>query len=473
MRAGRPRAVPLKRVALALTLGLALAGAAQAQSVDITPDAARAGLRSALAEGRIDHAWHLARGLIAALPQDYAGHAGLAQAELRLGRPAPAREAARAAQARARGPVQRYEAALLLAQAHEAAGGIGAPVLAQYWSRRAYAMAPDGVYRQAAMGEVQRIRRDSRLSLRLDVTAAPSGNVNNGTRASVIDFFGLPMQISPQSRALSGWIGQGALSGRWRLAQGAQSVTHLRFAVVHRAVRLSAAALSSLEQWRQDQLALGTIVVPQTNHDFSAVEFGLGHRRQWGKVTADFGVTLGHNWFAGADLTDYLRLDLAAERPVAARSAVFGTLALERQWRHDSPLRDADQITLQAGVMQGLAGGDRLRFSLGARQVTAGSVDVAHRALMARLAWEKAAPVAGIRVSASLGTERRRHGASLLAPAGRRDLRLSADLSLTFERLDVMGFAPSLDLNASRTRSNHAVQNGRDIGLTLGLKSVF
>lgn len=473
MRGRRPRAVPLRRVGLALALGLALAGAAPAQSVEITPDAARAGLRAALAEGRPDHAWHLAQGLIRALPGDYAGHAGLAQAELQLARPAAARMAARAAHARARNPVQRYEAALLLAQAHEATGGMGAPVLAQYWSRRAYALAPEGVYRQAAAGEVQRIRRDSRLSLRLDLTVAPSDNVNNGTRASVIDFFGLPMQISPQSRALSGWIGQAALAGRWRLAQGAASATHLRFAAVHREVRLSASALGSLEQWRRDQAALGATVVPQTDYDFSALEFGLTHRGQWGKVTGDLGVTVGHNWFAGADLTDYLRFDLSAEGPVAARTALFGGVALERQWRHDSALRDADQITLQGGVMHRLSSGDRLRLTLGARDVSARSVDVAHRALSARFGWEKAAPVAGIRLSAGLNAERRRHAASLLAPAGRRDLRLAADLSLTFERLDVMGFAPSLDLSATRTRSNQPVHDGRDLGLTLGFRSVF
>lgn len=462
------------RAARALALGLALlCGAAQAQSVDISPDDARAGLRAALSEGRNEHAWHLASGLVRALPHDYAGHAGLAQAELRMGRPAAALAAARAAQARARSPVQRYEAALLRAQANEAAGGPIGPVAAQFWSRRAYALAPDGVYRQAAAGEVLRIRRETPLSLRLDLTASPSDNVNNGTRATVIDFFGLPLQIAAPSRAQSGWIGQAALSGRLRLAETDRAATQLRFAMIHREVRLSAASLAALEQWRLDQAAMGNIVVPQTNLDFSAVEAGVVHSRRLGPVTAVAGLTLGHNWYGGADLTDYLRLDLSADRAVSARLGLFAGVMAERQWRHDSALRNADQVTVQAGVARMLDGGDRLRLTLGARDVDSASVDVAHHALTARLGWEKAAPVAGVRISGSLMAERRRHGASVLAPGGRRDLRLEAEVSLTFERMDVMGFAPSLDLSASRTRSNLVVQNGRNLGVTLGFRSVF
>lgn len=462
----------LKRSVLALACALSLGASAQADTTVITPDAARAGLRAALVEGRDDHAWHLARGLISALPQDYAGHAGLAQAELRLGRPVAAMAAARAAQARARSPAQRFEAALLRAQAHEAAGGVAGTMAAQFWTRRAHDLAPDPVYAQAAAGEVQRLRRDSRLSLRLDLTAAPSDNVNNGTRASVIDFFGLPFAISPQSRALSGWIAQAALSGRWRLAETRQSATALRFAVVRREVRLSQTALATLERWRLDELARGNVVVPQTNFDFAAIEAGLTHRRAYGKAVVDAGLTVGHNWFAGRDLTDYLRLDLGWERALTRDTGAFAALALERQWRHDSPLRDADQITLQTGLSRALPGG-RLRLTLGGRQVDSASRDTAHRALSARLGWDHARPIAGVRLSGGLSLERRRHDATLLAPAGRRDLRLGADLSLTFERLDVMGFAPSLDLSVSRTRSNLALHDGRDIGLTLGFRSVF
>lgn len=475
MRRRRPGTVSLTpaRRWLGAVLALALAAPAGAQDRIITPDAARAGLRAALAEGRADHAWHLARGLIAALPQDYAGHAGLAQAELRLGRPAPALAAARAAQARAATPVQRYESALLLAQAHEAAGGLAGPMRAQFWARRAYALAPEGVYAQVARGEVQRIRRDSRLSLRLDLTAAPSDNVNNGTRASVIEFFGLPFAVSPQSRALSGWIGQATLSGRWRLAESRSSATALRFAAVRREVRLSVASLAALERWRLDELARGNVVVPQTDFDFAALEAGLTHRRALGQAVVDLGLTLGHNWFAGRDLTDYLRLDLSSERPLDAQTALFAGLALERQWRHDSPLRDARQISAQAGVAHRLPGGDRLRLGFGARRVASASADVAHRALNLRLGWDKAEPLAGIRLSGALSAESRRHGATLLAPAGRRDLRLGAELSLTFERFDVMGFAPTLDLSATRNRSNQPVHDGRDLGLTVGFRSVF
>lgn len=473
MQPRRSSAVPLRRQAALAACALALTvSAGFADSVTITPDAARAGLRAALSQGRDRDAWYLARGLIAAVPQDYAGHAGLAQAEARLGRPAAALAAARAAQARAEAPVQRFEAALLRAQAHEAAGGVTGTLAAQFWTRRAHDLAPDTVHAQAAAGEVQRLRRASRLSLRLDLTAAPSDNVNNGTRASVIDFFGLPFAVSPQSRALAGWIGQASLSGRWRLAESRQSATALRFAAVRREVRLSASALAALERWRLDELARGNVVVPQTDFDFAAIEAGLTHRRVLGKAVMDAGLTLGHNWFAGRDLTDYARLDLGWERALTRETGLFGALALERQWRHDSPLRDADQMTVQAGFTRTLPAG-ALRLTLGARRLHSASRDTAHNALTARLGWEHSRPLAGIRLAAALHAERRHYGATLLATAGRRDLRVGADLSLTFERLDVMGFAPTLDIQASRTRSSLRLHDGRDLGLTLGFRSVF
>lgn len=457
----------------ALIAALGTGARAEVETVQISPAEARAGLRAALAEGRDEHAWHLARGLSQVAPRDFGVQAGLAISALRLGQVAEARTAAARARKLARTQAQHYEAAMLMAQTSAAGGGVIGQTRAALWARRAIDHAPAEAHRAMAMGEVQRLRAASPLQFRIDFAVAPSDNVNNGSRNRTIDFFGIPLDISAQNQALSGWTAQAGVTGRYRLAQDARSVTSLRFGAHHREARLSSSALAALEQWRLGQLALGNVVVPRTNYDFSVLELGLGHRRQVGSLVLDLGASVSHSWNGGRDLGDTLRLDLGLEAGQGRAGLLFGGLALERQWRKDGAANDADVVSLQAGTIRTLGNGDSLRLTLGARRTLAQSADVAHDGLIARLGWQKAQPVAGVRISTSVGAEHRRYPGSLLTPTGRRDTRLDATLTLGFERISHMGFSPSLDIHASRTTSNNAFFDGQQFGMTLGFRSNF
>lgn len=479
MRAGRRAAVPLRRSALrrAAAAGAAcllLAGGAAAQTVTVGAAEARAGMRQALAAGQHEMAGQLAQAILRSLPDDYASHAVLAEIALARGEAAPARAAAGRASALARSPRERFESSLLRARVTEQAGGALAPLAAMFWTRRAAELAPHAAYRQAAAGEMQRLRAQSRLQLNLGVTLAPSSNVNNGSRETHIElpgWGGLSWVLSPQSRALSGWIAEASVSGRYRLAETAVSARFLRFAVVQRKVRLSGESRRLLADWRAGQIAAGATPPADPDYDFAAAEAGLQQVMLWGRTQVALGATAGHNWFGGRDLADYLRLEAQAERGLSEGLAVFGSTMAERQWR-DGGAR-VDTLSVQAGVLRRLAGGDRLRLVLGARRTSSASVDTRHEALLARVGWEPAQPLAGIRIETSMGAERRDYDPSLLAPGGRRDLRLDAGVSLTFQRLDYMGFAPTLDVRASRYRSNVKLHDGRDLGVSFGFRSVF
>ena len=446
---------------------------ARPETATLTVSEARQGLRHALAQGSAEHAWHLAQGLIRADPRDQAAQVGLTIAALRLGRTEEAAKAAEEAWRLARTGRERYEAAMLMAQTTEAEAGVASRGRAALWVRRAVDHAPAEAHRNAALGEFQRLRTASRLQLRLEMALAPSSNVNNGTRQTTVEFLGQPFEISAQNQALSGWVAQSGISGRYRLAQNDDAVTALRFAALHREAWLSAQSRAALEQWRLDQLALGNIVIPRTDYSNSSVEFGLQHRRKLGQAILDLGAGVSHNWSGGQPFSRTLRFDLGVEVPQGRNAALFGALGAERQWRADGAQYDADILTLQAGMTNRLANGDTLRLGFGARRSLALSRDVAHEAVSARLAWQKARPLAGVRVSASLGVEHRRHAASVLTPGGRRDTRLDATLSLGFDGLARMGFAPTLDIHTSRNRSNNVFHDGRQIGLTLGFRSVF
>ncbi|MFN6978325.1 MAG: hypothetical protein ACK4OP_09390, partial [Gemmobacter sp.] len=240
----------------------------------------------------------------------------------------------------------------------------------------------------------------------------------------------------------------------------AQSRTDLRAAGLIRQV------------WITDPAGAG---VDAADFAYAMAEIGLTHRRRpgAGPLQLTFGATAGRNWYGGAPLTDYLRLEAGLDRPIAGGRHLILGLGAEKQWRQDNPIRDADVLSLRAGIVQRLASGDRLRLDLTARSTASRSAEVSHGALALRASWDKAAPVMGVRVSMGLGAEGRDYGPVPLASGGRRDLRLDAELSLVFERLDYLGFAPVLDLRAVRSGSTVPLYDGFDLGVSLGFRSVF
>lgn len=464
----------LRRAALAALACSLLAGGVGANTVTISPQEARAGLRQALALRHYDVADQLAQAILNRLPGDFAAHTARAEVALHRGDRRQAQASARQASALARGAGERFEASILRARVAEQAGGALGPMTAMFWTRRAAQQAPHVAYRSVAVGELRRLRSESRLQLSLGLSVTPSSNVNNGTRETHVElpgWGGLAWVLSPQSRALSGWIAEGSVSGRYRLAETDVSARYLRFAVVQRKVWLSGESRRQLAEWRAAQIAAGNTPPADPDYDYAAVEAGLQQVMLWGKAQIGLGATLGHNWYGGRDLSDYLRLDAQTERAVTQDLALFGSLLAERQWREGGSR--VQTLAAQAGLVQRLAQGGKLRLSVGGRRTAAASVDTRHDALSARLGWEPAALVAGLRLESSVGVERRSYDASLLAPGGRRDLRLDAGVSVTFQGLDYMGFAPSLDLRASRQRSNVKIHDGRDLGISLGFRSVF
>lgn len=461
----------MRRLALTAIAALWVAvaqGPAMAQ--DLTPGQMRALGFDLLSAGETGRAMVVADALLARDPQDAVALILRARVLRDMGRDAEARKAARVAWAAADTPSDRFGAALTRAQVLSSSGNRTA---AQLWLRKAMDAAPTPAARSVAMRDFRYVRGRNPLRLSFSLGVAPSSNVNNGSRHDEIAGFGMFGALSPDAQALSGWTGQASVGARFRLAESERRSTWLRLSATRREVRLSSESTARLDKWVADQAALGVAANPRRNFDFGAVELGLNQTLGFQKGMVQLGATLGRNWFGGDLLSDYLKLDMAGERGLTPRRALYGEMSLERQWRHDSAFRDADLITVEGGMVQALASGDRLRIGFGARRAHSFSPEVRHGAVLARLGWEKAQPVAGVRIETSLGIERRDYDASLLAPSGRRDLRLDAGVSLTFETLDYMGFAPTLDLRASRFRSNVKLYDGRDVGLSLGFRSVF
>lgn len=376
---------------------------------------------------------------------------------------AMARRAWAAADDGGEGPARaqlRYGAAMAMAQALASDGRRGA---AQVWLRRAAQIAPDARARAVAERDFRYVRTRNPLSLQFSLSLTPSSNVNNGSRHDTVEIFGLPFALSGDAQALSGLEAGLGLSARWRLAQDERAETHLRLAAAQRLVRLSDKARAQAPGARGRDYA------------YAVLETGISHRRRLGDAPAVFSLdaAVGHNRYGGRALSDYLRLDLGLERVLTRGLSFEAALGGQRQWRRDAPGRDTDVLSLDLGLVRRLANDDALRLSAGVRDTRALSRDIAHDAVAVGLEWRRAAPVMGVRVAASLSAETRRFGPTLLAPLGRDDRRLEAGLSLTFERLDYMGFAPTLDLRAQRMRSPVALHDGQSLGVAFGIRSVF
>ncbi|MBD3763994.1 MAG: hypothetical protein IE927_04450 [Rhodobacterales bacterium] len=451
-----PRPGPIARLAGAAALMLALAvGAAPAR--DLTPDQMRRAGYDAQAAGQAELAVQIAQALIARDPADAVAHVILSRALRDLGRFDPAATAARRAWALATDDAQRYGAALAAAQALSSAGQRTA---AQLWLRRAAQVAPTPLARTIAERDHAYVRSRNPWSLRLDLSVAPSSNVNNGSSQDSFDFLGLPFVLSGDARALSGVETRLGLSARYRLPPSGRGQTALRLSLQQTVVDLSEAARTQAPGARG------------SDYDFAAVEAGLSWQRP-GRVGWGVEATLGHNLYGGAPLSDYLRLDLTADRRLG-RGRAFAGLGLERQIRRDLAMRSASILTLRGGWTQPLARGDRLQLAAGARRSLSDAVEIDHTALTLSADWQRAAPLPmDLRLGLSLGVEARDYAISPYTADGRQDLRLTGAVSLGLERLDYLGFHPVLRIEAGQVRSNVALYDSQTLGLSLGLRSSF
>ena len=447
-----------------LAAGLALshwAAAAQAPAATLTPDTLRADGYKAMNAGHAAEAHAIALALLQRDPNDFLALILRSRSARALGNLGEAREAARAAWQHARTPADRYAAAMVRAQALASSD---LRTAAQIWLRRAVQLAPNPDARAVAIHDFTYVRDRSHWSFQFGASLVPSSNVNNGSTSSTITLLGLPFVLSGDAQALSGLVGSVNATAIYRLTPTQNTVTQLQFSALERHNWLSAAAQA------QAPGAKGS------DYDYGAVEAGV--QQQWrAGVTSlavyTWGVTAGHNWYGGADLSNYLRLQGGVDRPLDALTTASLGFTLERQARQDVRDRSATVATGTVGLTRRFANSDQVSLTLGDRFTRSNANDIQHATGFAQINWTKAAPVLGVKVGASLYLARESYATFPLSADGRHDTNVTADLSLLFTRASYMGFSPSVDLQFQRVRSTVSLYDTRDIGIAVGIKSAF
>ena len=391
---GRVAALSLA-LAVASALALPIGSPAHAETpVTVNAEGLQRLADAALRAGYARQALDYAEVLLARDPTDTTALIIKARALRALGRYAEAEAAARAAWAQAETDPARFGAAMTLAQALSLQNQRTA---AQLWLRTAAEYAPNARARAIAERDFAYVRSQNPLRLRFDGTMQPSSNLNNGAKSPLFEFMGIPFILSGDAMALSGVDWGMGVSGSYRLAQSQTSLTDLRFSASQQGVWLSPEARAQAPSARNGDYAYGV------------VELGLSRRifLPQNGVTLTGTATAGHNWYGGAGLTDYLRLDLGSEQPVGPGR--IGFLAGSAEWQF--PLDDAADpalvLDLVAGLVAAQRNGDSLRLSFGLGETVSDSIEAAHTRLRGALDWQHAKPVLGMGLGVAVAVEAR------------------------------------------------------------------
>ncbi len=443
---------------MSILLAVLLAGALRAEPVVLGPQDLRRTGEIALQSGKPGAALAIANALLGRDPLDWNALLLKSRAARDLGDYATARAAARAAWRSAQTPAQRYAAALARAQADASDNRRTA---AQFWLRRAIQVAPDDRARQLATRDFRYVRARNPWQFSVNAGLAPSSNINGGSSSDVLMLGAIPLELSPDAKALSGLEGRLTLTAGRRIWETARSVTELGARLSGRAYRLSDSARAKAPMAQASDYAYGELET-----------YALHKRRTSDGGEVETRLTLGRNWYGGSPLSNYVQADLSRSFTLSNRSVVQLRGGVERQWRLDQSARSANVVSTGFGYQKAFATG-RLSLDLDWRRVLSDSISIDHSAAGVTLGYGFGKPVLGAEVTAYLSLDLSDFGASPYAVGGRQDRRSEAGVSLFFRDFDYLGFAPELGLRASRTESNISLYDSHDLGLTLGFRSAF
>ncbi|TNC71615.1 hypothetical protein [Rubellimicrobium roseum] len=457
---------------LAAVLALAWGGMAAAQParLDMTLPEARAIARQAVLSGDAALAREIAAGLLAGNPDDRAALVVLASAEPALGRPAQGRLAAARAWRLSRTDAQRHEAARLAAAAALAERRF---FLAEFWLRRALNVAPDAEQEARTRRDAGRVRTLNPWRVDVELSFAPSDNVNGGSESAFNLVDGLPFVgvISVDGRALAGYEGTLDLRVSRRLSESERQRTVLSVRAYARGVALSQEAKDLIEQ----ETDPGDPPITGADFAFRSVELRLRQDRALAGARVGADLSLGSTWSGDELYRRTLRLAGDASRPLGEGRQVRVSGFVEPRWDDDG---DRAELRLGAeGAWSTRAfGRDRLTLALSRGQVRSDNVNAAQTSWGARASYDLGRAVGPARLGVdvrALWSDYEDYAVVFPVPGGRQDRTLSVTLEAAFAAWDYAGFIPVATLEASRTESNVGRFDSDNLGLGVAIRSTF
>ncbi|MEM6943994.1 MAG: tetratricopeptide repeat protein [Pseudomonadota bacterium] len=434
----------------ALLLWAPLAAQAQQERLDV--DTARELIFSLLQQGQPAAAADAARAVLAGRPDDIPALLGLTQALIGLGQSAEAARAGQRAWSLSTLPEDRFASAMVTAQALARSER---KLLAQFWLRRAFQVAPSPVAKAAAARDLRQLRRITPLRVQLDFDVEPSSNINGGARSD--RFFG--GTIGGTSLALSG------------VAYTASA--DLTYSLPPRGRRLNAFKLNGI--WRTYTLSdEAKRIAPDargSDFDYQEVEVAWEATYLLPRGRFSHGITLGRSWSGGEDLERFIGADLFWSRAISDRQRITLGYEFEDQDRLDTSIRSSTLHGVSIGWVQGTEPGI---WAISARiaDKDSDSAIVANVGRSLSVSFIPREPLVGTANRFSAIYEERDFDEEIIFGL-RRDKTTQLSLDITFGGVDYYGFSPTLDLTARRTESTINLYDADTFSIGFGLTSLF
>ncbi len=456
-----------------LALGVALGtvstvARAADELVTLTLPQTRALAGQAVAQGDTKLALRLAAGLLRANPSDPFAHYVVALANTQMGRAGIARRSAARAYRFAEPGRDRLRAAELAARTSYAEGR---PSLAQFWLRRVALHTETEAEDAQIARDYNALRRINPFSVSLRLGLRDSNNVNNGSDSAINLINGQPDLggIPAQAQALPGMIGTADLSATYRLRANANSATTLSARYYLQRVRLSSEAKAKAPAARDSDYG-STYAEVALHHGFAVGPAGKGG-------TAGFQIAYGESWYAEQRSYRFARIGADRGWRLASGAVLRVNAGVERRYDTRYLQNDAVSLSLGASLRKKLARGDTISLSVALRDNDAKAINGTYPSVSLRFSYGLAKKLGPARVSAALGvgtSDYPLYIASRFIPATERnDTSVFGNLTFVFEDYDYAGFAPTLQVIASRRKSNFSFFSNNDFSVSLGFQSKF
>lgn len=444
--------------------------AAPAEVLKLTPAEALMTAREAYRAGDYPLANYLARALLSVDPDDPHVHLLLAATEPKLGRAnaglQAGRKAWRLARARNLPDGLRYEVARNTAKA---ALDAGRPMLAQYWLRKSFDVAPDGKAKAASGRDLSFVRNRTPWRLSFDMEAGPSDNLNGGAESSVFRIGDLVLGgLSNGAVAVSGSRVSLRLQAERALPGSERAQTVLSFSGETVRNRIDAAS----------RVAAGSL----TSRDLDRSRLSFGVRRDMilgNRATpTSFSLEIGHNWAGGAALGPSLTLGAQTAIARSAAGNLWLAGSIERSWDAGNP-SGSDLFTLSLIGERPLGDAGHISLGLALEGARADHVNATYDAAKLSLKVNPGWQISGVGLSFGADAGMRDYdrfsliGNAVEVTGGRQDRSVGLSMDLSFDDLGVMGFAPVLSLRHGNTRSNISRYETKTTGISIGISSMF
>ena len=422
--------------------------------------ALRAEAVQALSDGDPAKSAAIAEAVLKRTGDDYQTLYILSLARTELGQDVAAVRAAQQAYKSAATDNDRLQAARVVAAAKFRQGQY---TRAEWWLRRGANNVTNAQDAQILAQEFGAIRQKNPLSLRFGFWVAPSDNINGGAENAVFSLGQFQFIFNPSSLALSGVEYSGDVELSYRLSQGPDHITHAGLYLFGRTYSLSSGSQARAPNVSGSDFALGL------------VDVSLTHRRSIFAGVGPTGVSVnaGQVWYGGDPVWRYHRVSLSQSFAIGQAASVVLQAGIEDQTGLVASQPDAEVYDVEARYARSLGNRDVVRLTLRSRYHNATVATNTYRDHSATLGYEFAKPVLGSQLSLSLGVGRKSYHEFSLSLDGRRDRYASLGATVVFPQVSYLGFSPSWSMTATRTKSNVARFETRQVTGRLGLQSQF